>query len=233
MLKGLADNSNDKSLASSLRRKRHSFFLGLISGLPRPVTILDVGGTESYWNIMGMTSPGDFKITLLNIRDAQSSSLYVGHVVGDARVMDFEDKCFDVVFSNSVIEHVGGREDQKRMADEVMRVGRRYFIQTPNRFFPMEPHFLFPLFQFLPLALRIQLLRNFGLGWIPKTPNALAAKKIVESIRLLDKKELVGLFPGAGVYEERVAGLVKSFVVYDGWEAAGQVSPVFRPAGGG
>ena len=60
----------------------------------------------------------------------------------------FKDKSFDAVFSNSVIEHVGTFEDQKMMANEVIRVTNFYFIQTPNLYFPIEPHFLVPFFQF-------------------------------------------------------------------------------------
>jgi hypothetical protein len=124
---------------------------------------------------------------------------------------------FDVVFSNSVIEHVGTYPDQMRMADEVRRVGKRYFIQTPNRFFPIEPHFLLPFFQFLPLELRAQLLSRFDLGWMQKTPDLEAARETVDSIRLLSRADLQTLFPEASLYAERFLGLTKSFVAYHGW----------------
>ena len=74
--------------------------------------------------------------------------------VGDAVDMPgISDGAFDVVFSNSVIEHVETYENQRRMAAEIRRVGRRYFVQTPNRHFPLEPHFLVPGFQLLPYPL--------------------------------------------------------------------------------
>ncbi len=132
--------------------------------------------------------------------------------------MAFASKSFDVIYSNSIIEHIGRFEDQTRMANEVRRVGKRYFLQTPNRWFPIEPHFLFPFFQFLPVSIRVFLLRNFPLGWIGKIPDAKRAREIVKSIRLLDRKELRELFPGAHFYEEKFFGLTKSFVVYDGWD---------------
>ena len=117
-----------------------------------------------------------------------------------------------------MIEHVGTYQDQLQMAQEVRRVGKRYFIQTPNKYFPLEPHFLFPLFQFFPIKLRVLLMQNFSLGWFAKTPDAAKAREIVESIRLLSKREFVALFPKASIYEEKVFGLTKSFVAYGGWE---------------
>jgi hypothetical protein len=132
--------------------------------------------------------------------------------------MGFADASFDVIYTNSVIEHVGGLEDQRRMADEIRRVGKRYFLQTPNRFFPLEPHFLFPFFQFLPISIRVFLLRNFHLGWFGRIPDAKRAKEIVESVRLLDRKDMLELFPGAHSYDERVFGMTKSFVVCGGWD---------------
>jgi hypothetical protein len=103
------------------------------------------------------------------------------------------------------------------MAREVRRVGKRYFVQTPNRYFPLEPHFLFPLFQFLPLKIRTGLLQNFNLGWFAKEPDVQKARKIVESVRLLNKHEFVAMFPDASIYEEKIFGLTKSFVAYGGW----------------
>jgi hypothetical protein len=139
-------------------------------------------------------------------------------VTGDARAMpEFADAEFDVVFSNSVIEHVGGLEDQRRMAEEIQRVGRRFFVQTPNRRFPIEPHTVFPLFQFLPLAVRVSLVRRFQLGWIPRTPDARAARGRVCSIRLLTRAEVGQLFPGATIHRERVCGLTKSFIACGGF----------------
>lgn len=87
-------------------------------------------------------------------------------MAGDARDLTaFGDKEFDIVFSHSVIEHVGGFEDQRRMANEIKRVGKRYFLQTQNRFFTMETHFLVPMFQFFPVWLKVLLISHFDLGW--------------------------------------------------------------------
>jgi hypothetical protein len=104
------------------------------------------------------------------------------------------------------------------MVQEVKRVAKRYFLQTPNRNFPLEPHFLVPFFQFLPVATRVWLVRHFDVGWYKKIADPQQARELVESIRLLNKSELVRLFPEATLYEEKLLGLTKSYVVYGGWE---------------
>ena len=215
MLKRIADNRDGRSLAVRFRRKRFAFFLAMLSRLERPVHILDIGGTGTYWRTMGLDDDQVF-ITLLNLTPSNVTLPHVTSIVGDARNIPVGDNGFDIVFSNSVIEHVGTYHDQLQMAKEVCRVGKRYFVQTPNKYFPLEPHSLFPLFQFLPARLRARLLQTFKLGWFPRTPDLRKAMEIVEGIRLLDKREVVSLFPNAAIYEERVFGLTKSFVAYGG-----------------
>lgn len=219
MLKKIADNRDEKSLAVQFRRKRFAFFNSLLSRLTRPVSILDVGGAQSYWKTMGMNGDDQVFITLLNLTKEHVTLPNITSTVGDAREIKYADNSFDVVFSNSVIEHVGGHSDQMQMANEVRRVGKRYFVQTPNRYFPLEPHFLFPFFQFLPVMVRVRLLQNFNLGWFPRTPDAAKAREIVESIRLLDRYEFLELFPGSSLYQEKVFGMTKSFVAYEGWNS--------------
>src|SRR4029079_8533354 len=75
---------------------------------------------------------------------------HVPYVQGDACALPFEDGAFDVVFSNAVIEHVGDRERQRAFVSEAIRVGRRAFITTPNRRFPIEVHTRLPLVHWLP-----------------------------------------------------------------------------------
>lgn len=122
------------------------YFRELISVLKRPVRVLDIGGTQAFWEIGGLAEDQGIHLTLLNLTKESSTRLNFVSMLGDGRDLSaFEDGSFDVVFSNSVIEHLGQHEDQRRMAREIQRVGKRYFIQTPNKSFPIEPHFLFPL----------------------------------------------------------------------------------------
>jgi ubiquinone/menaquinone biosynthesis C-methylase UbiE len=214
ILKKLADNKRSGSLADRLRKKRFKLFLELIETMPRPLKIIDVGGTALFWERMGFTGQKDINITILNIRNDNMELPGFVTVTGDARRMkQFSDKAFDIAFSNSVIEHVGGFEEQKLMADEMKRIGKKIFLQTPNRYFPVEPHFLFPFFQFLPLWLKVKLLMKFNLGWYARVSDEKKAREICQSIRLMTKSELRKLFPGANIYEEKFYGIIKSFIV--------------------
>jgi hypothetical protein len=214
ILQKLADNKRPGSLADRLRKKRFRLFLELIEAMPRPVKIVDVGGTALFWERMGFTGQKELNITLLNIRTDSTELPGFQMVAGDARQLkQFGDKEFDIAFSNSVIEHVGGFEDQKLMAGEMQRIGKKIFLQTPNRYFPIEPHFLFPFFQFLPLWLKVKLLMNFDLGWYERVRDQKKALEICQSIRLMTKTELRKLFPGANIYEENFYGFIKSYIV--------------------
>ncbi|HXV96936.1 MAG TPA: class I SAM-dependent methyltransferase, partial [Anaerolineae bacterium] len=169
----IVDNSDQTSYAAKLRRKRFSLFLELLADVPKPVKILDIGGTQRFWEVMGFINQPDVHITLLNLDRQEVNYDNFSTVIGDAtNLVGIKDQEFDAVFSNSVIEHVGDYQQQKQMAQEVQRVGRRYFVQTPNYFFPIEPHFLFLGFQWLPLSTRTWLLQHFNLGWIPRIPEA-------------------------------------------------------------
>lgn len=211
ILHHFANNRNPLSLASRLRNRRFDLCRDMILRIPKPVRVLDVGGGENEWRLMGFGGHPDIQITLLNIEPMPSSFPNIRSVIGDARSMpQFRDGEFDFIFCNSVIEHVGGDEDIRRMAAEIRRVGKSYYVQTPNRYFPIEPHFLFPMFQFLPVSLRATLVQNFKLGWSSKMPDRAAAEREVRSVNLLTGRQMSALFPDARTVHERVLGLSKS-----------------------
>jgi hypothetical protein len=218
-LKKFFDNRQAGSLAARMRRRRFAFFLSLLDRVPRPARILDVGGTQNFWEVMGHTNLRDLRVTLLNLETQPVSGSSFESVAGDARDLSrYPEASFDVVFSNSVIEHLGPTfGNQQRMANEIRRVGQRYFVQTPNRHFPIEPHFLTPGFQFLPVSIRVWAVTHFDVGWYRKFADRDAARREVESISLLTERQIRRLFPGALIYKERFVGLTKSFVAYGGW----------------
>lgn len=220
MLEKIYNYQRSDSLATNLRRKRFSHFKSLVEATPGLIKILDVGGTQDFWKQTGTLS--ELKkieeITVLNIKPISVSIPRIRGIVGDARSMrQFADGEFDIVFSNSVIEHMGNFDGQVQMANEIKRVGKRYFVQTPNLYFPIEPHFVFPFFQFLPLQLKVWLIMNFSLGWYDKVIDREEAVECAKEIKLLSRKDLIHLFPDAEISEERVFGLTKSFIAYSGW----------------
>ena len=217
-LKRLANFNDPASLASRMRRKRFALFRGLIEKLPRGSSVLDVGGTPQFWEGETLVTTGAIRVTIVNLESYVSANPAIKQLACDARDMRmFADNAFDAVFSNSVIEHVWSLRDQQKMAGEVQRVAPRYFVQTPNRYFPLEPHFLLPLFQFYPRRLQVELLRRRDLGWMHRQPDYQDALREVSQIRLLNSTEMKSLFPGASLYRERLGGLTKSLVVYRGW----------------
>ncbi len=208
-----------RAVSRRSRRGRMAFLERLMRPLPKPVKVLDVGGLQSFWVEAGLAGDPILYITLLNLTEQSVSYSNLASVVGDARdLSQYADGQFDVAFSNSVIEHVGGFLDQAQMAREFQRVARRYYLQTPNYSFPIEPHYMFPFFQFLPLSLRGLLLQHMNLGWYKRVCNREEALARAARPRLLRKSELLRLFPTARFHNETWLGLTKSFVLYGGWD---------------
>lgn len=215
MFKKLLDNTDPGSLANKFRRKRFSIFKDLIRDLPRPVKILDAGGTVNYWEQMGLTGNIEFEITIVN-PEIQENPAYgnIKQIKGDARNLSFfKNKSFDAVFSNSVIEHIPSAEGRKQFAAEIQRLGRSYFVQTPNYWFPFEPHFLFPFFQFFPVRIKIFFLVNFSMGWFKKCANKNEAMEVLKNNQLLEVKEFKSYFPDSKIQFEKIFLFKKSIIL--------------------
>jgi len=207
----LADRRDPRSWSAKFRRARGKHLARFLADVPRPAKLLDVGGDPAFWDVIGVDEGVD--ITIVN-NDASVSDARFHFVHGDARdLSQFGDGSFDVVVSNSVIEHV---DDQEAVAREIMRVGKRFYVQTPNRFFPVDPHFLVPFFHWLPRRVQIALLTRFDIGWLRSGGDARAAAEIIDSIQLLSARDLARLFPGARLWRERFFGLTKSLTVFSG-----------------
>ncbi|MBS1518260.1 MAG: class I SAM-dependent methyltransferase [Bacteroidetes bacterium] len=212
-----ADQNNINSISYRLRNKRKEIFLEFISKFERPVRILDLGGSGYFWKNLNLVNLDDLRILLVNteFQDVEKYS-NIEFINKDVRDLSaYGDKEFDLVHSNSLIEHLGKKEEQKKLAEEIQRIGRHYFIQTPNYYFPVEPHFMFPFFQFLPLKSRAGLLMKHNLGWFEKKENISEAEELAKSIRLLKKSELKEFFSGAEIYSEKYFLFTKSFIVYN------------------
>ncbi len=206
----LANYDKQHSLANKFRNKRFAHFKSKIAKLPKPIKILDVGGTQQYWVNRGFHDNKDYHITLLNLHKEAADYENIESIAGDATdLSQYTDDSFDIVYSNSVIEHLFTYENQVKMAKEVQRVGKHHYIQTPNKHFPIEPHFLLPFFQFFPTGLKLFILTKTKLSRGKKSTQDTAKSKIAE-IQLLSKKDMKKLFPESKFYKEKFLGLTKS-----------------------
>jgi ubiquinone/menaquinone biosynthesis C-methylase UbiE len=173
--------------------------------------ILDVGGTPFNWQLANYGGP--VKLLNLSLPNSDPGSPNLSFVVGDGTALAFSDNSFEIVFSNSVIEHVGSFEKQKAFANEVSRVGRKLWIQTPAKSFFMEPHLLTPFVHWLPKAVQKKVLRNFTIwGWILR-PTQENVDDFVDQTRLMTLKELTQLFPDCKIMKEKFLLMTKSYLV--------------------
>jgi hypothetical protein len=217
LLRGLADAGAPGSFSNSRRSRRFARFERLVDELKRgrskPVRILDIGGTNAFWQNRGWADRDDVHVVLVNLEAEAPAHANIDPQAGDAtNLSQFASGSFDIVFSNSVIEHLETFERQAAMAAEVRRLAPRYWVQTPNFWFPVEPHFLTPGWHWLPVRLRVALLRRRRWGWRGPCPDPDQARELVKEIRLMRGSELDGLFPDAEVTKERIGPFVKSFV---------------------
>jgi hypothetical protein len=195
------------------RAKRVRRFLDLYKP-DRNCRILDVGGLPHFWSVSV-----DAQVTILNVHPLEDYQLAymppnMTSVVGDGTRLPFSNQEFDIVFSNSVIEHVGTAENQKSFAEEVHRVGRSHWIQTPAYEFPVEPHFFTPIMHWLPKRVQRPLLRNFTVWGLLQRPPRAEVNRVLAELRLLRRAEFQSLFPHSKIWTERFFGLPKSYTAF-------------------
>lgn len=226
---GVASMTEDRvgakqRISTWFRTRRDRVLRDLIVDLFREsgrVEILDLGGNSSYWKRVGedFLRSNNCRITILNLYE---SELHLNlnldickFVVGDATNLEsISDHQFDLVHSNSVIEHLFTWEAMKRFAHETVRTGRHYYLQTPNFWFPVDPHFpKVPMFHWLPRPTRAWLLKNFTIAHAGRLPSWDSAYQAVDGSRLLSARQLAVLFPQARLDNEKLLGLIKSFVL--------------------
>jgi hypothetical protein len=174
--------------------------------------IIDLGGTPLNWSFVEQRPA----VTMVNIAGGRwvgdLDPLQHKMVLYDGRAVPFPDRGFDICFSNSVIEHVGDANAVAFFASEIRRLAPRYFVQTPNRYFFVEPYFMCVLIHFLPMILKRHLIRRGSVwGWVTK-PDQETIDKTLRGIRLLTAKDMHKLFPDAEIVRERVLGFTKSII---------------------
>lgn len=204
-----------KSLLKDFSRKSRKKKFELFSSLfrPRPEDrILDVGASgqlftrytfEDFYPYPHRIVAGGIDLTEVT----NARAFYPGprYVLFDGCALPFPDKSFALVFSNAVIEHIVGEGRQERFAHEIMRVGKSWFVTTPNRRFPLETHYLLPFIQFLPREAQRAYNRLLGSA-IPKGE--------VLDLSLLSASKLLRLFPGSRVVKMRVTFWPETLLAY-------------------
>ena len=176
-------------------------------------SILDLGGTAEAWRRAPVQPK---RVVVLNlVEPGTSHDPSVIPVAGDAcearSVLTAAgvDPTFDVVFSNSLLEHVGGHAKRLDVSREVAALAPYHWIQTPNRHFPVEPHWLFPGMQFLPFRVRTKVAEKWPLAHTPAS-SIDDARETVLWTELIGVSELHAYFPDSEIFKERMAGLTKS-----------------------
>jgi ubiquinone/menaquinone biosynthesis C-methylase UbiE len=197
-------------------------------------TVLDIGGQLDAGKALVIEQhPNPRRVAVVNLRKQHLISIrekypQMGAYVCDARKLPFPDKSFDLVFSNAVIEHVGSLADQIAMAQEVMRVGRNWFLTTPNRWFPFEFHLRLPMVSWLPAPLMARIARLWSYDHVHRRYRS----GIQQQIRLMTKGELGRIFPSSRVVPVRVTFWPESWIVLGGEDIAQASSRELEPSGG-
>ncbi len=212
---------SSRSYSFRARRKRFDILRPLIERIiveKGSCRIADLGGTAYYWEIARpFIDEAPVEIHLINLAPDVPKDAFAGRpfVVSQGDVcalQDVDDNAYDLVHSNSVIEHVGSWNNMMQMAQNVRRLAPTYFVQTPYFWFPIEPHFRFPYFHFLPEQIRYRLLMQFNLGFGGRRGTVDAAMQAVQSAALVDETQMKILFPDARIVRERFGPLTKSLM---------------------
>lgn len=208
-----------ESIMIRLRANRTKRLIAILSTFSnQPIQILDVGGHPKFWESADFTGDANCQITLINTETVNAKEYpYMQAIQGDGRDMKmFSDGEFEMVVSNSVIEHVGIHTDMIRFANEIQRVSQRYFVQTPYYWFPIDPHYGIPFFQFVPIqmkALIIKYLTPDGKGLDYES-----CLNAAEGYTMLTKTQFKNLFPKAHIIQEKVWGITYSLIAIGGGE---------------
>lgn len=202
-------------ITHSFRRKRGQFILRHFPDI-RSARICDLGGSIHFWDKLELGVPYQ-NITIYNISSDETQGMGSGSESGiqvliyDGQHIPVPDQTYDLLVCNSVLEHVPPKQ-RAALAEEMRRVAKRVFCQTPARSFPIEPHFLMPFVHWLPRSLGFQLIKISPWRLLSR-PSTATIQEYWWGTQLLDEQEVRLLFPGAQVMPERVWGMTKSFYV--------------------
>ena len=161
-------------------------------------SLLDIGTTPSLdneQNIILEKTKNNKNVTCLSDQDCgilkKKYPNIKNFIIGDGINTNFKDMSFDIVHSNATIEHVGSYNNQISFVKEAWRVSKKYvFIQTPNRFFPIDFHTNLPLIHWLPKKIHRKILKFIGLNFYSteENLNLLSESNLINICEKLDIK---------------------------------------------
>jgi len=208
-------------------KERISFLKSKINFFPK-MKILDLGGYDGVFMDKISTVCNDLDITISDIDKnaleiAKSKGYKTIHMDGSV-IFPFADNEFDLIFCNSVIEHVtipktdvwmkqknkkfesDSFKFQSLFAKEIRRCAKHYFVQTPHKYFIIESHTWFPFVGYFSHNSIICIVSVLNKFWI---------KKSDPDWYLLSGKQMKELFPNAQIFTTKKIGFPKEIIAID------------------
>lgn len=203
------------SVGAKMRSRRWDLFHDYFPDLER-MRVVDLGGTVTAWQ-RAPVRPAH--VTVLNLFEPGTAEVddWLTPVTGDAcyatdaLAAADEPTAYDLVFSNSLLEHVGGHAKRRELAAEIRGLAPCHWVQTPYRYFPVEPHWLFPGMQFFPVALRAKIAKSWPMAHTRASSEAIAISNVMWT-ELIGATEMQTYFPDSAIVREKMAGLTKSLI---------------------
>jgi hypothetical protein len=204
--------SDPGSLGERRREERLRWLADTFPDLPQ-MSVVDLGGRVVTWKRAPVRPK---RVLVVNLEPPKTDvPEWVDFELGDACALPahITRNQYDLVFSNSVIEHVGGHERRLRFAESVHQLANAYWVQTPYRYFPIEPHWIAPGMQFLPALARIGLGRRWPFAYTVRMSREEVVKQVLWT-ELIDITQMRHYFPDSVLRKERVFGIPKSLIAY-------------------
>jgi hypothetical protein len=213
LTKWLSDHvSNPASPESLAGRARARRWLELVRRFPdiRNMRVLDLGGSPTTWRLAPVRPE---HVTIVNIDAYVAEEPWITVQQADACNLssDVLRQEFDLVYSNSLLEHVGGHARREDLAQQVHAAAPHHWVQTPYRYFPIEPHWMMPAMQFFPFAIRMRASQHWRYGHMSTPSEATAYEKVAE-VELIGNAQMRWLFPESALWRERYLGMTKSLI---------------------
>jgi hypothetical protein len=199
------------SIGQRMRSRRWEWFRDQFPEIGS-MSVIDLGGTAEAW-LRAPVRPASVHVVNLEPESANPAAEWIRAEQGDACNLPGHilSGTYDMVFSNSVLEHVGGHVQRMKFAESVHKLASAHWVQTPYRYFPVEPHWLFPGFQFLSLAARAQVSRAWPLAH-SKSASRSDGLEAAMGVELLSRSEMAYYFPSSVIRAERIVGMTKSVI---------------------